>query len=667
MSNVLTGDYDAVVEVDVGVVNYILGTLHQKGASEDASPSFLHSFTTRVGDVPKVPKFELAEVFLVQNFGAEAGDIREIPQDVLEDVQEDLLQLRRDLSRVLDPSDSGGGLATVLANIPGLFVVRGTAKVQASTPTITLPQGSTSEVTVHCQIRARYRPDPGTAALPEPIHGEVQATFFVEYNPWGSNGNSVLDVKVTADDAKILFVPAPGTSLTSAEAKQIAREIRRSLRTKFEPMNVELPESFPFRQFKRLGSGSAQAIALPVKLSGKIPAFALDSVTNLFLESGDDFAIAISKDYIGTLLKPALDDLEDFSYSFTVVDVTLPVPWPPFYIEISATYHVSVSSVTVAWQAGAITLTIKGSATTSSVLPNYNFTVTQELTLALNPAGQIVSLQAVGDPSISGNLPGFAKNQAKSQIKKERDEALAKVQQEVQNLTGSISFNDALKEFDASVTSKYTSIEIQPGGVVLRGELTVPERSDGIAYFAETPDGSALTAFKSWIPAGTIEKFIWSWVSPEEVSPDEPAVSPSLPNFGGGIEHKVTRAHSFIFGWHPGGGSPPGAEQPPEPEPKGPPWELYQMCLRIVGTQIDSTTGIATYEGAGAICQVKQPTWIAFGEQWSQWDASIIVPIWGPEPDPEGVLDPAIVAHIDVVTGARLPADGRTNWLLHSL
>ena len=61
MPNPLTGDYDAVLLVRVKTINALLATLHQNGADEDASPTFLHSVTARVGDPPRVVRPPLSD------------------------------------------------------------------------------------------------------------------------------------------------------------------------------------------------------------------------------------------------------------------------------------------------------------------------------------------------------------------------------------------------------------------------------------------------------------------------------------------------------------------------------------------------------------------------------------------------------------------------------
>jgi hypothetical protein len=45
MANVLTGDYEAVLQIAIRQINGLLGTLHQNGATQDAALKLLHSTT----------------------------------------------------------------------------------------------------------------------------------------------------------------------------------------------------------------------------------------------------------------------------------------------------------------------------------------------------------------------------------------------------------------------------------------------------------------------------------------------------------------------------------------------------------------------------------------------------------------------------------------------
>ena len=655
MSNGLTGDFEAAVEVHVEALNRFLATLHQKGAFEGASPSFLHSTTARVGEVPKDSKFELAEAFLLQYFEAETLDAARVPNDVLKAVQTDLLSARRSLlnaARAIDSVKPSAGQTLIQSMFAQLFVIRGTVKVQISALTVTFPEGTTSEATVRCQVRALYMPDPGTLALPAPIHGEVQIGFVVKYHAMGGNGQPVLEVEVTGDDGKILFTPAAGTSLTAVEAKLIASEIRRFVRTKFKPMTVDLPskQDFPFHRFKSLGSGSFQAIALPFNLSptAKIPAFA--DFPGLFLAPGDDFAVAFSGKYIESLLKDSLDQLRNFVKKY-VVTIGFPVPPPVFWHEETFVFQVSVSDVTLVWKVGKVTLTVDGSWSTDPDEAATDFTIAQDLTLQLNTTTQKIALNLVGGLQISG-LPDEVVDKAEEEIEDMRDAALDDAKEQIKGVTDSIRIDDGLKPFDAQAKSTFNALDIGPGGVVLHGTTTASQRLPVMVMPADvTLDGAALSALKSWIPAGTIEKFVWSWVSQD----------PSSPNAGpwGGTEHEVSRSHSFLFQPQQGGGSP-GSEKPPA---EVPPWETYQLCLRVEGTRVPSKPGPPEHVSGGTTCQVEQPEWVAIVPSW--WDSVLLVPVWGPDPGPESILEGAMVAHVNVRSQSIPPPNARTTSLIH--
>ena len=627
MSNELTGYYDVVVEVGVDAVNRLLATVHQKSASEDASPKFLHSLVARVGSKPKDPQqlqFGLAEAFLESYFGRGGIDTGKLPEEVLTNVQTDsaavqaaVAKLRRDLTDVVAPA-GGSSLADAFTDVAAaVSVVRGLAKIQVGTPTLALPAGSTSEVTVRAQIRALYEPDPGTATLPDPIHGEIRATFAVNYNASGPAGKPALEVKPSDDNSKITFIPAPGTS-TAAEAKQIAIQIRRFLRTKFEAMTAHLPDKFPFREFKNMVAGNVQAIALPLKLSGQLPDFPLNSVDKLFLAPGDAFALAISKDFIGEKLEPALNQIEQFDYTYKVTD--------DVFGSTVVGFHAWASNAGLDWQSGSIMLTVTGGAHRWGWAvsdQDYNITIKQKLNLALDLGSQTISLQAVGDPSITG-LPQEYENKAKPKIIELREQALTSAQGLI---AGELTkpraiFNDAIKSFDGSANAKYTALEIGPHGVILRGSLTASQRPDVVVDVAETASGNALTAFKSWVPAGTVNNYAWSWVTKD---------SDQLVILGGGTLHVVDTPHRFIF-------------SPPKPLGQLRPrrFDLQQVCLQVGGTQIGWASGMQAVPG-GTTCKVGEPDWLAIMPAW--W-VDLMLPIWGPDPGPDEMISNGIVAHI---------------------
>ena len=284
-------------------------------------------------------------------------------------------------------------------------IVRGAARIQLSTLTLSLPAGSTSEVTIHAWIRAHYTADPGTTDLPEPIHGDVKATFEVQLGPI-RNGRQQLLIQPSADDSKIAFLPSSGSGLSTADIAAISAQVRKVVREGFATLPVDLPLDFPFNQFKAVGNGPSQALALPINLSGTGPPGGnVQSVTNLFIGSSG-FAFAVSKEHVGSLLQSFLASIAT-APSFKILGVT---------ITISFTIN------PLQWAAGKIT--ISGRVEFHNPGPNQWITFSQALTLTLDQATQRVVLKAVGDPAVDESF-FISHSTAVNAVKTARDNALA--------------------------------------------------------------------------------------------------------------------------------------------------------------------------------------------------------------------------------------------------
>ncbi len=503
MSNALTGDYDAVVEVNVETLNRVLASVHHNGAAPEASPTFLHSVTVRTGRIPRSARLELAETFLLENF--ESTDIGAIPEEALHAIQQDLLdtqkaaaKIAQDVAKVL-PRDSVNKLPSVIRRHVDIAVVRGTAQVQVGTLALGLAPGSMTEVVVHAPIRAHYAPDPGTLALPTPIHGEVRAAFTLAYNPSGRNGKPALEVKATTDRRKVAFIPASETPAAD-QTGPIVREIQRFVTTKFGVMSAELPQGFKFGQFKSLVAGSASAIALPVKLSGgQLPATALASVTNLFLQPTDAFAIAISTDYLNTMLQPLLQEmtraissvsLDTSAFSF---EVSVTRAWlesgPPDVLTVA----LNVDWRVWRWRPSGQDLHVRK-----------DFTITQDLTVALAPGGTGLSLSAKGDPTPSARLGGDLQDaweRALPRIRLQRDAALIKTQPQTAAVLAAIPFADALRTFDAGARADFSSLNVTGDGLILRGSTEMSSPPSRAGYPRER---STASCGRSAFPIGRI-------------------------------------------------------------------------------------------------------------------------------------------------------------------
>jgi hypothetical protein len=304
---------------------------------------------------------------------------------------------------------------------------RGRVRLQLSSPTIILADGATSEATLLTDVRAHYDPDSGAgeiAAADHPLHGEVRAAF--ELSVLSSASGRKLSVRPSSKDSKIEFIAASGTGLTNAEVSRISGELRDIVCETFTPQPVDLPPEFPFSEFKVIGSGANQVIALPIQVSDSpLPAGRIQNLDENFADSSG-FAFAASKQYVEDLLEPLFDEVSkavrNFKREITPIDVTV------FGIPLKQTIKFTLqlkSGPSLEWESGRIKL----SAHLKLVVrpgADVSFTFTQKFKLALNASTQQVTLEADGNPSVNTNLPfNFLHEAFENAIKDARDHALS--------------------------------------------------------------------------------------------------------------------------------------------------------------------------------------------------------------------------------------------------
>ena len=242
----------------------------------------------------------------------------------------------------------------------------------------------------------------------------------------------------------------------------------------------------------------------------------------------------------------------------------------------------------------------------------------QLVRLALDPSTQMVKPERVGEPVVTTRL--IPNGRAVSVVRSEIDNALAANAASVEQVFADArsTLVNGLKRFDAAVSASYTVVEITPDGVIARGELGSAARRLPVVDIAETHQGAAFTAFQSWISAGRIERFVWSWVEHAGFS------------IWSGVEKSITDEHRFILP------KPPGLTQ------------ISQICLRIEGTRImpdGHQAGIA----AGTTCQLPEPEFEIGVPSW--WEP-LALPIWRPDLDDRTALSDAIAGHVGVQSDA---------------
>jgi peroxiredoxin len=613
MPNNLTGDYDAVVQVSIQQINGLLATLHQNGAAKDVSPSFLHSMEKlSIGDPPLIFAESLVE--LNKWFGGTLQDLRVAgapdvtPLELADKAPPGAAMMIR--GYVED-------LATARHEVIAPDAVRGVAQLQLSAPTISLAPGS-SEASVELWVRAHYSPDPGSQAMPKPIHGEI--TIGYDVTSQLVNGKRMLDVRVSPQDSRIQFKPAPGSGLTAAQDATLTAQIRRTLREKFEPTAVGVDNAFPFTEFVGVGmqpnSTNALALALPFHASGTGSPGAIASVTNPFIGLSE-FAIALAREFIeNAQLKPFTDSLKGSAVTFKVSLLTV----------LEAEYTLTVAIDPLKWNAGSLEFSGVVKLETDSALPNGTITFRQAVTVELDAPSQSFGLKPLNDPWVDESW-WIPHAKAVSSVKSARDAALPLAQAALnQSLAATrAQFTSALKSFDGSASLDYTGIEITPDGIIVRGAIKTKGRSVPVVTVGQS-DG-AFSALHSWIPGGRIHRHIWSWVE-DKVFTTSSGQAFVIP-WAGKVQ-TATQEHEFLL--------------PVPAVLQGRPHWSSGICLRIEGEQT-SADGQYSELAAGEYCSLRahEPIIVV-----SPLEEAIYGIHWIPDPAPDDTLEDFIAAHVDV-------------------
>ena len=530
MANELTGDFDLVVEFPTRTATRVLAAMHR-------GQRFPHSASIRVND--RAPVSPLAKVLRPISAHVDAfGDAIINPRRVGIDKFAPIATNRE--TELASPRVSPDALSSTAAVLDSVVnplhglneraalvhsELEGVAQLQLGAPTMTVPDESGRNITLRTSIMARYIADPGSRTLPEFMKGELEIAVSVDQV--ASQVGNVLDIDIKADTVGLTYTTAwSESSLSAGDRDAITRAIRNALKTAFQPSNAVLPSTvgrMVLRTFK-----SPQGDAIGILLNTEDRDGDRDSATKVFLAGSDDFAVAAGRDFVlGTLnsaIAKALDqsNLRQFPFSFIL---------NYWFDSTRINYTVSLSVVKVDLQVGKLVLTIEGSARTNTVFPNFDFRVTQALTLKL--AGPEVELALLGDISltittggIKGWLVGLFKGTAESALRARRDQAIAYAQGFVKeklnanttiggvlaSLMNPVSQQAGTQEY-VEPTLAYTSFDITPAGLVLHGALSVPAwppaRVEFDAILGTNVAARDFTALLTWIPGGAIREYVW--------------------------------------------------------------------------------------------------------------------------------------------------------------
>jgi len=551
MANDFTGDFDVVAEFAIPAVDRVLAAMHR-------AERFPHSLSLRVDDNPppgsKVGRPSI--VAGVDSFGDATVDHSRLGAVVpLAGASAAASRFSPGLDSVVNPDLLSAYDPPVVPSH-----LQGRAQLQLAAPTIELNDPSGKNLKVKLNVMARYFPDPGTARLTEFLRGELQMSAGVDQVV--SQQLNMIDVNIKADQIGISFNQSyPPQPLSPEDLAAVNLLIRNALKTGFLPSSNPVPGNIDYVRFKAL-AGNPNVIGVMLNMASFDPRTGHHedpgspgdpgSVSENFAGTGDDFALALGRDFILGFFGPLLNNIR-----------TQPLPpikvhqWPLG----DGHYTVTITQVTPDLQngnPGKIVLTITGGAVGDQWwTPNFTFTARLAFTLQAN--GDTVDLipDDISDSDVnttSDLVNALAKGAIVSGIRDAEKAALTQKDPNNPNsrdvygqVNDMLSADKNVGQFLRSLLKPpdqqpgapppqdiffllwYTLAEIKSSGIVLHGSLAVADWPAVHVEFQQIPaatgggphgaggvggavsQGSDYSALNSWIPGGTIQQYEWAY------------------------------------------------------------------------------------------------------------------------------------------------------------
>jgi hypothetical protein len=564
VSNALTGDFDAVLEIGGRTLDRLAASMHQNGSVDPERPTLPHVAAFRLG--------------------------------------------------------AGGG---------GVNDPRGTVFAQIGVPQVVLIDGSTDRFGIEFGLRARYRPDPGSAPLADVIHGTVQAQFTLQtIDPrcpgWKGLAEQYLwprlvDGSVSFEGVALDDVGDPAVLDEAAAKAVITQQLALLFETAFEANPQQVGDRFQ-HGFRCLVPAAATqaAVAFPISLSGGSPAGDVSSMDRLFLGESD-FGIAVSSEPIIAQIQAQLQGLAGTQKSFQVRRDS--GAWGSFTID----YSIRLDAIGAQWLGalvpalvptdlhglvapgeGAIRIDFDGSGWTTGWYQggiynfgsinasdlNATFAGSQLLALTFDPASGSFQVSALGNPTVSVNYGGpeagdvvaIAQQNIAQQMHANLQGALQQAASQLNAITSSGQTGtlvDQLRRIDPGASIRFDRADFLPQGVSVLGTIGLAPRRAPVVAFERTDAGDGFSAVQSWIPGGRIDTFDWTWrwvvPNPVQPPPGPPGSEEDTHDFLlRRTQRGITKFQMSLFGDKPlpgidGNGS---------------------ICLTLRGVQVDSTTGV---------------------------------------------------------------------------
>jgi peroxiredoxin len=625
MPNALTGDFDIVVEMAVPRINRILAAQHQAGVFPHAFEALIEDYDPTASiPIDVVPHVTPPKVFPAASL---AGRGRLVLADIAEEGK--LFQSHR------------AWIAASVATAALQPNVRANARVHASPPTVTLPASpGGARVALHFDVMAHVVTDAGSRQLPDFLHGDVELAVDVLQMALLRGRQFVLDFDFITGNLEVSFTPTalgftPSRNHTPRDVARIEHAIATLMSSGFVcgGTAVDVPVLVREMRLKALAGGSLPAVALLLGLEGtfarpdhgelatpRSPA----SVTNVFVDAADDFAIALGRDFLSATVR--------HSITIAATDILRQITDPRSIISIALIeYKLWLANVDVTLESGILRLGLTIHAHRESgwaiLAPaDVDLSISQGFALFLDgtkavriaPAGKF----EVDAPQLPAPIVALLVNELKKQFTPDRqDQLLRAADSYLQRALGVIDFESILVGLQVpSPKASYTAVEVTPEGVILRASLELaawqqPSAVNGAVMVQEAGQPAVrLDAFGSWIPGGTVQSFTWR---------DGTA---------------VTEEHRFMTSVLQPGGGPPG-----------------RWCVQVKGWQTTHTGGRRNVSRWSCI-----PFSVVFGRLPGMLDAptrdrhAIVITRPGPDPVPDAYIDPWAAGLTSAGSGANL-------------
>ena len=302
MANLLTGDYEAVLQVSADTLNRLLASMHQNAWSNPDNPSFPHSTGVRLGDVVMVDGVK-------GTAWAQVG----VPRMTLLDRATDRFLLEVGI-RIRYQADED--------TEPLPSYSRGTLRAMYVLDDIDPTCVGWSKLAAHYLW---VRVDPDSVSFTVEASGEDDWLSVVGVSPQDFNIAFTNQMRALL---QFQYEPSP---------HKVERGFRRGSFLCLDQGFGEIDELPPLSGVVPPVQLGGTAVSIPVGLTQSPPLGAINSIGNVLLAQRD-FALAVNVDAITGQIDPALDDIRNYKQTFNVSG------------DFGSTvYHAFVSSASAQW------------------------------------------------------------------------------------------------------------------------------------------------------------------------------------------------------------------------------------------------------------------------------------------------------------------------------